>query len=56
MVGIEEVRAIAATLPRSYEAVVRLAALDEPKLHALVVDPWSLVVPKRPAAEVAERG
>ena len=36
-------------------AVVRLAAIDEPELRELVVDAWAFVVPKRVAAEYAER-
>ena len=36
-------------------AVVRLGAIDEPELHDLVVDAWAFVVPKRVAAEYAER-
>ncbi len=36
-------------------AVVRLAALEPPELRELVVDAWSFVVPKRVAAEYAER-
>jgi hypothetical protein len=35
--------------------VVRLAAIDEPELRELVVDAWAFVVPKRVAAEYAER-
>ena len=35
-------------------AVVRLAALDVDELRELVVDAWSLVVPKRVAAEYAD--
>ena len=36
-------------------AVVRLGAIHEPELHDLVVDAWAFVVPKRVAAEYAER-
>jgi hypothetical protein len=31
-------------------AIVRLAAIDEEELRELVLDAWSLVVPKRVAA------
>ena len=34
--------------------VVRLAALEPPELHDLVVDAWSIVVPKGVAAAYAE--
>jgi hypothetical protein len=112
MVTVDDVRALAATLPRSYEvfvhgrvkfrvgrivwlafsrdqtelgfafpkdwrealvesepekfrlprdsdlrfnwAVVRLAAIDVDEMHELVLDAWSMVVPKRVAAEYAE--
>ncbi|HET6943759.1 MAG TPA: MmcQ/YjbR family DNA-binding protein [Gaiellaceae bacterium] len=112
MVTVEDVRALASTLPRSYEvlvrgrvkfrvgsivylafsrdetemgfafprewrealvesepekfrmpeasdmrfnwAVVRLAAIDVPEVRELVIDAWSMVVPKRVAAEYAE--
>jgi hypothetical protein len=36
-------------------AVVRLAAIDEEEMQALVVDAWSIVVPKSVAAAYAER-
>jgi hypothetical protein len=36
-------------------AVVRLAAIDAPEMRELVIDAWSMVVPKRLAAEYAER-
>ena len=36
-------------------AVVRLAALDEDELRDLVVDAWSLVVPRSVSAPYAER-
>ena len=36
-------------------AVVRLAALDEKELRELIEDAWAFVVPKRVAAEYAER-
>ena len=47
-------------LPRPSElrwnwVVVRLAAIDEQELRELVVDAWAFVVPKRVAAEYAER-
>jgi len=35
-------------------AVVRLAAIDVPEVRELVIDAWSMVVPKRVAAEYAE--
>jgi hypothetical protein len=35
-------------------AVVRLAAIDPPEMRELVLDAWSMVVPKRLAAEYAE--
>jgi hypothetical protein len=35
--------------------VVRLAAIDAEELRELVVDAWAFVVPKRVAAEYAER-
>lgn len=35
-------------------AVVRLAAIDLPEVRELVIDAWSMVVPKRVAAEYAE--
>jgi hypothetical protein len=112
MVTVDDVRALAATLPRSYEvfvhgrvkfrvgrivwlafsrdqtelgfafpkdwrealvesepekfrlprdsdlrfnwAVVRLAAIDVDEMRELVLDAWSMVVPKRVAAEYAE--
>ena len=47
-------------LPRPSElrwnwVVVRLAAIGEQELRELVVDAWAFVVPKRVAAEYAER-
>ena len=36
-------------------AVVRLAAIDAEELRELVVDAWAFVVPKRVAADYAER-
>jgi hypothetical protein len=36
-------------------AAVRLAALDEREMRELVVDAWSMVVPKSVAAAYAER-
>ena len=36
-------------------AVVRLAAIDEAEMRELVVDAWSMVVPKSVAAAYAER-
>ena len=47
-------------LPRPSElrwnwVVVLLAAIDEQELRELVVDAWAFVVPKRVAAEYAER-
>ena len=47
-------------LPRASDlrynwAVVRLAHLDRTELRELVVDAWAMVVPKRVAAEYAER-
>ena len=93
MVTLDEVRALALTLPRSYEAlvrgrvkfrvgrivylafardetlllprpsdlrynwaVVRLAAIDAEEMRDLVVDAWAMVVPRRVAAEYADRG
>jgi hypothetical protein len=38
---------------RYHWAVVRLAAIDEAEMRELVVDAWSLVVPKFVAAEYA---
>jgi hypothetical protein len=35
-------------------AVVRLAAVDVPEMRELVIDAWSMVVPKRLAAEYVE--
>jgi hypothetical protein len=35
-------------------AVVRLDAIDVPELRELVLDAWSMVVPKRLAAEYAD--
>ena len=35
--------------------VVRLAAIDEAEMRDLVLDAWAMVVPKRVAAEYAER-
>jgi hypothetical protein len=35
-------------------AVVRLAAIDVPEVRELVIDAWSMVVPKRVAADYAE--
>jgi hypothetical protein len=35
--------------------LARLAAIDEGELHDLVVDAWSMVVPKRVAAAYAEQ-
>jgi hypothetical protein len=35
-------------------AVVRLVAIDVPEMRELVIDAWSMVVPKRVAAEYAE--
>ena len=35
--------------------VVRLAAIDAPELRELVIDAWSLVVPKSVAAAYAEQ-
>ena len=35
--------------------VVRLEAIDEGEMRELVVDAWAMVVPKRVAAEYAER-
>ncbi len=35
-------------------AVVRLAAIDEEEMRALVVDAWAIVVPKSVAAAYAE--
>jgi hypothetical protein len=40
---------------RYHWAVVRLEAIDEAELHDLIVDAWAMVVPKRVAAEYAER-
>jgi len=34
--------------------VVRLAAIESPELHDLVIDAWSMVVPKSVAAAYAE--
>jgi hypothetical protein len=34
-------------------AVVRLVAIDVPEMRELVIDAWSMVVPKRVAAEYA---
>lgn len=47
-------------LPRPSElrwnwVVVRMAAIGEQELRELVVDAWAFVVPKRVAAEYAER-
>jgi len=44
-------------LPRSSDlrynwVVVRLAAIDAPEMHELVVDAWRMVVPKRVAATI----
>jgi hypothetical protein len=36
-------------------AVVRLAAIDEEEMRGLVVDAWSMVVPKRVSAPYAEQ-
>ena len=36
-------------------AVVRLAAIDEEEMQALVIDAWAIVVPKSVAAGYAER-
>jgi hypothetical protein len=36
-------------------AVVRLAAIDEEEMQALVIDAWAIVVPKSVAAAYAER-
>lgn len=38
---------------RYHWAVVRLAAIDEDEMRELVLDAWSLVVPKRVAEEYA---
>lgn len=35
-------------------AVVRLAAIDPAEMRELVIDAWSMVVPKRVAADYAE--
>jgi hypothetical protein len=40
---------------RYHWAVVRLAAIDEREMQELVLDAWSMVVPKRVAAEYASR-
>ncbi len=40
---------------RYHWAVVRMAAIDANELRDLVVDAWAFVVPKRVAAEYAER-
>ena len=37
-------------------AVVRLAAIDAEEMRDLVVDAWAMVVPRRVAAEYADRG
>jgi len=47
-------------LPRASDlrynwAVVRLAAIDDAEMRELVVDAWSMVVPKSVAAAYAER-
>ena len=36
--------------------VVRLAAIDEDEMRGLVVDAWSMVVPRSVSAPYAERG
>lgn len=48
------------TLPRASDlrynwAVVRLAAIDADEMRELVLDAWSMVVPKYVAREVLER-
>jgi hypothetical protein len=40
---------------RYHWAVVRLAAIDEEEMRELVLDAWSMVVPKRVAEEYAAR-
>ena len=40
---------------RYHWAVVRLAAIDETEMQELVLDAWSMVVPKRVAAELGSR-
>lgn len=65
MATIESVRELALRLPRSYEVLVRdrvkfrvgrlvyLAfsrAIDDTEMRELVVDAWTMVVPKRVAA------
>jgi hypothetical protein len=40
---------------RYHWAVVRLAAIDEEEMRELVLDAWSMVVPKSVAAEYAAR-
>ena len=37
-------------------AVVRLASIDEPEMRELVVDAWSMVVPKRVVDEYLAHG
>jgi hypothetical protein len=60
-VTIDDARAIAATLPRSYEALVRndmrfrvgrlvYDAIDGDELRELLVDAWRMCVPKTVAA------
>jgi hypothetical protein len=63
-VTLEDVRALASRLPRSYEKfvrpepadlryqwlVVRLDAIDENEMRELVLDAWRMVVPKKLAA------
>ena len=40
---------------RYHWAVVRLAAIDEEEMRELVLDAWSMVVPKSVAAELSDR-
>jgi hypothetical protein len=52
-VTIDDARAISATFPRSYEALVRdrvrfrLDAMDVDELRELLVDAWRMCVPKK---------
>jgi hypothetical protein len=50
----EKFRMPAASDMRFNWAVVRLAAIDVPEVRELVIDAWSMVVPKRVAADYAE--